>query len=597
MVYLFSKRFNILWIIVLLIFISPTSFADTSMSITRWIVDSTLSDNGDLFISEDITFSFEDKFNGVYRDIVINGTEGIENLEVYEMVQGIEVPYSLVGSAKKGDKAVFTQTEEKNTLKLMIFSPSKNEMKTFRIKYTVKNVAVNHIDTGELYYKFLGSENSTPIEFFTASIRLPDKNKESTKIFAHGPLNGSINFIEDDLIKLEVSDVPTNTFVEARILFPNSFISQSTNKGNRTLDNIMDQELALIRSAEEKAISKARNKSIFNNIALIVSGLIVALAGFIFNKLRRNVDIYDSLNSKYPEDVTPAELRMLMVSVIDSRALMTTIFDSARKGYINIEEIESSNKKKKDFLFSKTIRPRKDLLSHEEFLFDWLFNTIGNGNVVSTRDIEQYRKKSFDKFNRDFNSWQKKVSSDLKNRDYYDPSSKKWAFVTLTISIISFIVGIIAMVFEAFYGGVLLILSISLFVYSIFIFYRKSDKGYIQYQLWKDFKKNLDYQGITLEDYNINITTDKILIYALALGLPMKSIDRFRERMPESHTSAHWSYWYFMTNRHGGSSFEDRFNSSFYGSSASSTSSSVGGGGGFSGGGGGGAGGGGAGGF
>lgn len=126
MVYLFSKRFNILWIIVLLIFISPTSFADTSMSITRWIVDSTLSDNGDLFISEDITFDFEDKFNGVYRDIVINGTEGIENLEVYEMVQGIEVPYSLVGSAKKGDKAVFTQTEEKNTLKLMIFSPSKN---------------------------------------------------------------------------------------------------------------------------------------------------------------------------------------------------------------------------------------------------------------------------------------------------------------------------------------------------------------------------------------------------------------------------------------------------------------------------------------
>ena len=115
MVYLFSKRFNILWIIVLLIFISPTSFADTSMSITRWIVDSTLSDNGDLFISEDITFGFEDKFNGVYRDIVINGTEGIENLEVYEMVQGIEVPYSLVGSAKKGDKAVFTQTEEKKT--------------------------------------------------------------------------------------------------------------------------------------------------------------------------------------------------------------------------------------------------------------------------------------------------------------------------------------------------------------------------------------------------------------------------------------------------------------------------------------------------
>lgn len=592
-----NKKFYTLCIIVLLIFISTTSFAEDSLTITRWVVDSTLLDNGDLLISEDITFNFEDKFNGVYRYIVLDGVSGIDNLKVYEMVKGVENSYRLMPSASKGDRGIFTAGQKKDSVEIKIFSPSSDEHKTFRMEYRLKNVAIKHIDTGELYYKFLGRENSTPIEFFSASVRLPGKNRENTKIFAHGPLNGNINFIEDDLIKLEVSNVPTNTFIEARILFPETFIRESTNEGNNTFDNIMNEELSLAKAKEEKIANKAKNKSIFNNLSLIFSCLVAVITGFIFNKLRRKVDIYDSLNSTYPEDMSPAELRLFMTSIIDSRALMTTIFDLARKGYLSIEEIESSKKKKKDFQFSKTIRPKKDLLSHEEFFLDWLFNTIGDGNMVTTIVIEDYRKKNFSKFGKDFTLWQRKVKADLQNRDYYDKKVDKWGGLVLVISIFAFSIGLIAMIFEAFYGVILLIMSIFIFVYSIILFTRKSNKGYIQYQLWKDFKKDLERQRVIFDDYDINIAHDKVLIYALALGLSMKSIDRFRDSMPDSYNPTHWSYWYFMTNRHGGSSFEDRFNSSFYGGSTDTTSSSIGGGGGFSGGGGGGAGGGGAGGF
>lgn len=592
-----NKKFYTLCIIVLLIFISTTSFAEDSLTINRWVVDSTLLDNGDLLISEDITFNFEDKFNGVYRYIVLDGVSGIDNLKVYEMVKGVENSYRLMPSASKGDRGIFTAGQKKDSVEIKIFSPSSDEHKTFHIEYRLKNVAIKHIDTGELYYKFLGRENSTPIEFFSASVRLPGKNRENTKIFAHGPLNGNINFIEDDLIKLEVSNVPTNTFIEARILFPETFIRESTNEGNNTFDNIMNEELSLAKAKEEKIANKAKNKSIFNNLSLIFSCLVAVITGFIFNKLRRKVDIYDSLNSTYPEDMSPAELRLFMTSIIDSRALMTTIFDLARKGYLSIEEIESSKKKKKDFQFSKTIRPKKDLLSHEEFFLDWLFNTIGDGNMVTTIVIEDYRKKNFSKFGKDFTLWQRKVKADLQNRDYYDKKVDKWGGLVLVISIFAFSIGLIAMIFEAFYGVILLIMSIFIFVYSIILFTRKSNKGYIQYQLWKDFKKDLERQRVIFDDYDINIAHDKVLIYALALGLSMKSIDRFRDSMPDSYNPTHWSYWYFMTNRHGGSSFEDRFNSSFYGGSTDTTSSSIGGGGGFSGGGGGGAGGGGAGGF
>ena len=164
------------------------------------------------------------------------------------------------------------------------------------------------------------------------------------------------------------------------------------------------------------------------------------------------------------------------------------------------------------------------------------------------------------------------------------------------MSVITMVVAIITLTFESLWGLLPVFLSTFLLIYAISIFVRKSDKGYVQYKLWQDIRKDFRNQRNLMKDYDY-IPKDKTLIYALALGLPMKHLNTFRDYISDSYSPAHWSYWYFMTNKHGGSSFEDRMYSSFYGSSASTTSSSIGGGGGFSAGGGGGAGGGGAGGF
>lgn len=72
----------------------------------------------------------------------------------------------------------------------MIFSPAKDETKTFRIEYVLKNVAIAHTDIGELYYQLIGESNTERIDYFEAAIHLPEINKDDVKIFAHGPLNG-----------------------------------------------------------------------------------------------------------------------------------------------------------------------------------------------------------------------------------------------------------------------------------------------------------------------------------------------------------------------------------------------------------------------
>jgi len=236
------------------------------------------------------------------------------------------------------------------------------------------------------------------------------------------------------------------------------------------------------------------------------------------------------------------------------------------------------------------------LLDHESYLLDWLFNTIGDGNSLSTIDIEKYRTKKMMEFNKKQTEWIKLVKEQLDSRDYYDKKHKSTGLLSLILSIAIFIVGIISIVFGGLYGIGAILVSIILFIYGIWLMNRKSDEGYIQYGLWRDFKKEFDNYG----DLDIGIPKDLTLIYAVALGLNMKKLEQQRISYGNDYYPMYWGYWYFMhINKKGGSAFEDRFNNSFYGSTGTSNpnSTSFGGGGGFTGGGGGGAGGGGAGGF
>ena len=107
MILLFKNNFKILLILTILILISTSSFAEDGLNIQRWIVNSSLLENGDLKISEDITFNFRDKFNGVFRNIVLEGTDGISEIQLYELVEGDEIPYTLNMDANKGDQKVF----------------------------------------------------------------------------------------------------------------------------------------------------------------------------------------------------------------------------------------------------------------------------------------------------------------------------------------------------------------------------------------------------------------------------------------------------------------------------------------------------------
>lgn len=113
-----SKALITSLILILIVVSFPMkSNADGDIGITKWIVNSNLLENGDLKILEDITFNFSGDFNGVFRQIILNKLDGMENIEVNLIEKGREIPFKQVSQGEVGDNGVYEIMNE-NTMTL-----------------------------------------------------------------------------------------------------------------------------------------------------------------------------------------------------------------------------------------------------------------------------------------------------------------------------------------------------------------------------------------------------------------------------------------------------------------------------------------------
>lgn len=581
---------------------SVISNAEESISITNWLVESNILENGDLTVVEDITFNFQGKYNGVFREIVLENTSGIEGIKVVEISEDKVLEYENVKEAKKGDGDVFLMKEEKDSILLQIFSPSKDQEKTFRLIYTVKNVAKKYKDIGEFYYKFLGKENNTPIDFFSVSITLPQRDsRNEVKIFAHGPLNGEVHKVSEDTIHLTVEDVPKNTYIESRILFPKEFISLSNNIVDRDgYTNIMEEESRLQNKIVENKVKRERRNLLFGNISVTVAAIEVLIGIFLALKTRRVRDLRGK--EKYldvPEDCTPAIATYIVSSAISSNTIIATILDLYRKGYIKIENGDEFTKKKevlREFTILKVKEEDSNLTAHERHFINWLIHEIGNGKSVTTKEIENYSQNNSATFTKHYYEWQKQIKEDAINKGYFDKSTAKYGVPLIILFPIGIILAIVTLVYENLLGLTLMLTSVLMLVQGIVLLSRRSDYGYQQYRKWRTFishmkelNKNNDTKAA--DQYPKDIS----LIYGLAFGIDNSILNtlNIETNDQEDHFSyGGWIYWYFLLNNNRNDAFNQSINNSFSGGTTT-----VGGGGSFTAGGGGGAGGGGAGGF
>lgn len=581
--------------------IYPTKTASAEdISIPTWKIEADLQDNGDLKIIEDITFDFNEKFNGVFRDIMLKGTSGVSEIKVQELKEStieenVLIDYKLAPDADNGQEGVYTLKEDKNKMLIKIYAPSKNQVRTFRLSYTVKNVAVRYNDTGELYYKFVGDENDTPIGRLVILINLPKGMDDSRiKVFAHGPLNGTIEKVSSTSYRLMVAHVPSETFVEGRVLFPKELIPLSERIEN--IDNysdILQEEEAYLTKLEQKQARKKVLGEFFEQASIYASGfglLVFILCLFLFRRKDIPTD-YQEYHTGIPEDCTPAVAALITGTFAGTNTIFATILDLMRKGYFEItgEKDPYYGEASKDIFIITLVKPiDNSLLQHEAFFIRWLIHELGNGKSVSSKDIEYYGKQNNSKFYIALTKWKKKVKSDATNKGYYDKGKGKISGFIIVLSILLFIIGIATAIFGSLYSLINFIAAGILLIYGIALAVRLSDYGYGQYRKWINFKKAIKKFKPDFTRKDIIDTLDTSLIYALGMNTVKKPEKGYKYT---DYSIDSWAFWYFMFVSTDDNSFRKSFDYSFITGSDSTS------GGGFSAGGGGGAGGGGAGGF
>src|SRR5690606_28687583 len=137
-----------------------------------------------------------------------------------------------------------------------------------------------------------------------------------------------------------VEDVPEDTYIEGRILFPKEFIPSSENIINKdAYSDIIREETALQEKIQENIIKKEVRGRLFGNIALALAAIEILMFIFLGIKTRRRKDIYEE--GKYlsiPEDCTPGIATYITSAVISTNTIIATILDLYRKGYIRIDE-------------------------------------------------------------------------------------------------------------------------------------------------------------------------------------------------------------------------------------------------------------------
>ncbi|AJA46685.1 hypothetical protein CPAST_c05850 [Clostridium pasteurianum DSM 525 = ATCC 6013] len=542
------KKFLLCFCVLVLTFSihSLKVLAADGISLSQFNVETTLKEDGSIDMEELLTYNFKDKYNGAYREISTKNTDGIYNIKVWFLSKdGEEIPLREVSNAKNGDNNVFEVLKENSTLyRIKIYSPSNNEEKTFKITYTMKNVAVKYKDTGEFFYTYWSDYNETEIDNFKIHINIASNTEnENIKAYYHGISAGNMS-IENGSVYYTFPHVNSKELVETRVLFPAELISLSTNtRDENGLNRILGEEADYREEQQQKIAKAALMKKVFDYIDIILGAISIIAMLIIWRGFKNNSQEVYSIYSppEIPEECTPAVAAYLVNRIANGRTIYATILDLWRKGYLNIEKIDTENSKdKSNFLLKKIKRLDKSLLKHEKYFMDWIFKTLGDGNSVSTAQV----KKS--SFYYAFQEWVKLIREEIKARNYYDKKATSKGIALIIAASVFIVISIISLVFHAYFGAFSLTISVFMLIYGIACCVKKTPYGQSKYNDWIKFKKYIKDVDF---NYNDNMNRDyveKYIPYAEALNMNKNSMIKLKNVFDNPSQDMGWIYYYLL---------------------------------------------------
>ena len=537
--------------------------------------------------------------NTLFKDFELDNSKygGITNVKVSEVLDSGEVlNFTKTDEyAYHVQKGYFYGLETKSDEFEIAWGVSidSGTTKTYKISYTIVDGIKTYNDCSEFYWQFIGTSNEMHVGELKGTIKLPTavKNKENLKVWAHGPLNGEIQIVDNETVSFEVSYLTTETMVETRVAVLEDIFTQNQNKVNlNRLDSILSEETVWADQANaerERILRNERTQEIIEiilaillflaNIAIIVFYIIkivkyaIALSDVKVLKPETKIEYFRDFPDK---EATPGDAAFLYYfdkkdKFKDniSKIVSATMLDLALKKIISFEEDE------KDKIRIKINYPieKSELKSDELSVYKILLDTRKyiakknkqdeNETTITMKDIEKYAKNNDRTFLSNIEGIESNVGDRQANKENYDKKSEKisekWRSKKISYYTAAF-------VFVCLLG--LMILLPALFLGIIFnivcgILCGKlqnktrtlTQKGENEKEEWEALKRYMENFSL-LDEREVPelVLWEKYLVYATAFGIADKVLSELKVKYPEivdvdGNFYSNYTYMYMMS--------------------------------------------------
>ncbi|MCL5736301.1 MAG: DUF2207 domain-containing protein [Actinobacteria bacterium] len=332
-----------------------------SWNIDNMDVNLEVQQNGDVLVDERVTFAFEGNFHFVTRSIPTDNMDGMTDIQVTD-ANGQPLP--------EGDgPGTWSVSKEGNRENITVNFDLTNTTGTWVFHYRARSVVMFFDQGDELRWYVFDAETPVPINSVKATVKIPDSvpvDKMTQAVQSGTGVQTNVNSPGPSTMVYEATGVPAYTNFWIVTGFPKGVVN-------------------------------------FTWTARRVAAFIVPKVGFILPIIaflvmlllwrRRGRDDPSAVYAKYvsepPSDLSPGLVGALIDEKVDTKEVIATIVDLARRGYLDITDTKKRGVLAKQESTFTRLKPLDDLKGFEKEVAESVFD--GNHpDQVTTAQLKNH---------------------------------------------------------------------------------------------------------------------------------------------------------------------------------------------------------------
>ncbi len=510
-------RWSLIILLLVLFVAIPVAAQNKSVVWNRFDVDITVEPDGSFDVVEKQEIQFMGgPFHFGYRDLSTKYTEAITDI----LVGDVNGAYLQNRSEQPG---TFYVEDRGDSLYIKwFFDETTDATRTFYISYKVHG-GLRYYDEGDqLWWKAVYADRPAKVKSSVVIVKAPQpatiENMDTYSTMA------DMQLLDQQTAKFTAKEaIPPGQPFEVRVQFTHGVVAGTA---------------APWQATAEKNETISRWRTVANIFFLLVAFMLFILAPvgvylvwYIWGRDPRP-QIVPTYLPEPPSSLPPGMAGALIDEKADTRDVLATIVDLARRGYLHIQELEEdddSGYSSRDFLYTKLRDPDDDLREYEAYLLKKLFDGEKDRKLSDLKNV-------FYKYN---DKAKGMLYEAVTKEGYFVANPKsvrtKWmvaGVVILSLGLFFLCLGVPLLSWLTDMGVLLAfgpgIFGIGLLIVAYFM-PKKTQKGADEAAKWKAFRTYLQ----DIEQYtDLEKATDifeRYLPYAIAFGVDKKYLSQWEQ--------------------------------------------------------------------